>query len=146
MGRLASRCTAFKTLVESAVSGQTVAVLVGVDPDAEMLEGEEYAQFISIIPVSAPYSDNLLLNDVAQTSDWEWDLFIGVGSGGTEQDAIAQVDLLLELLLVGLQGQRLDADSSELTITERHEFHRWRDHAGGVIYRQGWKHFSQAEC
>jgi hypothetical protein len=141
MGLLASRADALALEVQGAV-GSSVAILIGADPTK--IAGQDYPEFVCIVPTGAPHGPNILLNDVAQESEWSWSLYVGVGSGGIQEDAIDRIDILLEKLMAksssgGLLGVRLDSNCGPLICGERHEFEGWRPD-GGVVYRQDWTH------
>lgn len=138
---LASRADALALLVQTAV-GSSVAVLIGVDP--AKIAGEDYPEFVCIVPTGARYEENALLNDIAQEAVWTWSLYVGIGSGGIQEDALDRCDIYLESLISGLQGERIDTGCDELELVERHEFEGWRP-GGGVVYRQDWQHGAFAD-
>lgn len=146
MGLLASRADALALLVQTAL-GSHVEVVIGGDP--ARMAGTDYPEFVCIVPSGAPHGPNLLLNDVGQESTWSWTLYIGVGQGGEQEDAIDRVDVHLEKLMAksasaGLLGARLDTDCGPLICRERHDFQGFRPD-GGVVYRQEWTHTATAQ-
>jgi len=141
MGLLATRADKLALQVQTAL-GSTTYVVIGADPG--QIAGQDFPEFVCIIPSGAPHGENLLLNDVAQESVWGWLLYVGVGAGGTVENAVDRVDVLLEKLMVkstsnGLLGLRLDADCGPMICRERHAFEGFRPD-GGVVYRQEWQH------
>ncbi len=137
MGALKTVKDGLKALVVAAVPSD-VTVVVGMDP-AE-IDDNHWSRYVSIVLQSAISEPSTAIADNYQEEAWIWDLYVGIGAGGTDEDKLDQVDTVLAALVTGLLDQSPEsANSGRLELRTLGEL--VSSDAQRIVYRQEWYHY-----
>ena len=137
MGTISTIASAMKALLEAQMPAG-VPVLVGVDPNS--VDIHQWPRYVVLVPQEGPLDENLVIGGMVQEEHWRWDVYAACGYAGREEDALTEVDTILDLVSTALSNQKpVAATCGPLQLRTR--FDLYLIDSSRIVYRQEWYHF-----